>query len=41
VATFPIGDLSKRKKQFSKQIQWLGGRFSNPQLHKAVDVGRN
>jgi hypothetical protein len=38
VATVSIDVLIIRKNQVPKQVQWLGGRFSNPQLHKAVDV---
>jgi hypothetical protein len=29
VATFSIDGMSKRENQFSKHVQWLGGRFSN------------
>jgi len=29
VATVSTGVLIKRKNQFSKQVQWLGGRISN------------
>jgi hypothetical protein len=29
VATVSICELNKEKDWFSKQVQWLGGRFSN------------